>query len=460
MRRTQFAHLAGAIKRNTMLRRIASSLCSRVLGAVVNFTLVIYLGRYLGAAQTGLYMIGFGFATLLSTLARLGLEQIIIREGAPLIRDAHWHALRRLYRRALSISLCASMVIAVVLLVLARLIAIHIFHKAELGNVLPWFALSILPLTFALIHVPFLQIANRPESSIAVLSLWIPLFSLPALLLVHPHSGSAGGKIFLVACVVNALMAFVQWRRFMVHKSILNNHAEALPDPALLAPAMPLLVGNVCQMALLWIAVFAVGIAASPNAVGTYSVAQRVALTLSGFLVPPIDALVGPRLAMMRGDKSREEVQYLVQGTSSVLILSAMGVFVVILLYGSEILKLFGGDFREGYGALVCLSFGQLAIVACGSIRPLLVVYGLEKMIRDTMMAAALCCVVLCAVLIPLIGPLGAAIATSLALAGEKVIEGFIARRRLGISVFPSTRFYAQHVRLWLNRDSAQRRGS
>lgn len=460
MSRMRFTQMMRLIKRNTMLRRIASSLFSRVLGAVVNFTLVIYLGRYLGAAQTGLYMIGFGAATLLSTLARLGLEQIIIREGAPLIRDAHWHALRRLYRRALFTSLCAGALIATVMFALARVIAVYIFHKAELGDVLPWFALSILPLTFALIHVPFLQIANRPESSIAILSLWIPLFSLPALLLVYPHSGVAGAQIFLAACMVNALIAFAQWRRFMAHKSTQNTNAAALPDPALLVPAMPLLVGNVCQMALLWIAVFAVGIAASPDAVGAYSVAQRVALTLSGFLVPPIDALVGPRLAMMRGDKSREEIQYLIQGISSVLFVSATAVFAVILLYGSEILRLFGGDFREGYGALVCLSFGQLAIVASGSIRPLLVVYGLEKMIRNTMMGAALCCVVLCVVLIPLIGPSGAAIATSLALAGEKVIEGFIARRRLGISVFPSPAFYAQHVRLWLDRDSAQRRGS
>jgi O-antigen/teichoic acid export membrane protein len=460
MSRTRFAQIAGLIKRNTMLRRIASSLFSRVLGAIVNFTLVIYLGRYLGAAQTGLYMIGFGAATLLSTLARLGLEQIIIREGAPLMRDAQWHALRRLYRRALFTSFFAGTVIAVVMLGLDRLIAVYIFHKAELADVLPWFALSILPLTFALIHVPFLQIANRPESSIAILSLWMPLFSLPTLLLVQPDTGVVGAQVFLAACVVNALIACVQWQRVMAHKNARNTHAPTLPDPALLAPAMPLLVGNLCQMALLWIAVFAVGIAASPNAVGAYSVAQRVALTLSGFLVPPIDALVGPRLAMMRGDKSRDDIQYLVQSISSVLFLSATGVFVVILFYGSEILKLFGGDFRDGYGALVCLSFGQLAIVASGSIRPLLVVCGLEKMIRNTMIGAALCCVVSCAVLIPLIGPLGAAIATSLALAGEKVIEGCIARRRLGISVFPSTRFYVRHVRLWLDRDSGQRRGS
>lgn len=42
----------------TILKRIASSFVFRLSGAVTNFSFVIFLGRYLGASQTGLYMIG------------------------------------------------------------------------------------------------------------------------------------------------------------------------------------------------------------------------------------------------------------------------------------------------------------------------------------------------------------------------------------------------------------------
>ncbi|RKT10541.1 O-antigen/teichoic acid export membrane protein [Paraburkholderia sp. RAU2J] len=457
MTQSRFAHIAASLPPNAMVRRIASSFLSRVLGAVANLAFVIYLGRYLGAAQTGIYMIGLGAATLLSTIGRLGLEQIVIREGGPLVRDSQWHALRCLYRRALTLSLCVSIAIAALLLLINNPLAHYVFHQDSLGDVMPWFAASIIPLAYALMHVPFLQIIHRPEGSIAVLSLWIPLVSLPLILLIHPQTGVQGAQIYLVACVFNAAFAYAQWRSFIACRSGHSNEEQAVQPSPLLAAAVPLLIGNVGQIALLWIAVFAVGISASPRAVGAYSIAQRVALTLSGFLLPPIDALVGPRIAVMRGIKTRDEIEEMVRRISSLLFIVAAVVFALILLFGREILKLFGNEFGEGYGALVCLTFGQLVIVASGSIRPLLVVHGMEKAIRNAMVGAATCCIVLCFLLLPYIGPLGAAIATSLALAGEKIIEGVVARRRLGILVFPSVALYALHVRTWLARNHGQR---
>jgi len=73
------------------------------------------------------------------------------------------------------------------------------------------------------------------------------------------------------------LIAFCAWRRFMAHKSAQNTNAAALPDPALLAPRWPLLVGNVCQMHCCGSRFLRWACAASPDAVGAYSVAQRVA---------------------------------------------------------------------------------------------------------------------------------------------------------------------------------------
>ena len=452
----RIANIAVSIQRNPVVRRIASSFVSRVLGAVANLAFVVYLGRYLGAAQTGLYMIGLGAATLLSTIGRLGLEQIVIREGGPLVRDDQWHALRSIYHRTLRLCLCASIAIAALLLLVNGPLARDVFHQEALRDVMPWFAASIVPLAFALLHVPFLQIIHRPEASIAILSLWIPLISLPLMLLVHPQTGVQGAQIYLAASVFNAALAYAQWHRFIAHK-VQGSAQYAVPHPPLLSAAAPLLIGNVGQMALLWVAVFAVGMSASPGAVGAYSIAQRVALTLSGFLIPPIDALVGPRIAVMRGVKTRDEIEEMVQRISSLLFVVAAGAFILILLFGPEILKLFGGEFGEGYGALVFLTLGQLVIVASGSVRPLLVVHGREKTIRNAMSGAAASCIFLCAVLLPLIGPVGAAIATSLSLAGEKIVEGVVARRRLGISVFPPVGLYALQFKNWLARNDGQR---
>ena len=90
-------------------------------------------------------------------------------------------------------------------------------------------------------------------------------------------------------------------------------------------------------------------------------------------------------------------------------------------------------------------------------VSPYLSVEYREKTIRNAMSGAAACCIFLCAVLLPLIGPVGAAIATSLSLAGEKIVEGVVARRRLGISVFPPVGLYALQFKNWLARNDGQR---
>lgn len=441
-----------ALAYHPLARRVAVSFLSRVLGAIANMAFVVYLGRYLGAAQTGFYMVGLGTATLLSTVGRIGLEQIVIREGGPLVRDGRWGALRMLHHRSVTISIRVSVAIAIALGLLAYPIAHYVFHKDGLTAVFQWFAASVVPLSYAFMHVPFLQIMQRAERSIAILSLWIPLVSLPLLLLAHPESGAEGAALYLSACIINAGIAWVQWRRCVPPGTVQCDGASGELRMPLLRPAMPLLIGNIGQMALPWIAVFAVGIVASPTAVGAYSVAQRVALTLSGFLVPPIDAIVGPRIAMMRGVSTREQIEELVQRISSVLFLVAALAFALIVLFGDQLLGLFGGQFGEGYGALVCLTFGQLVIVASGSIRPLLVAHGQEKQIRNAMIGAALVCAALCAALLPFIGPIGAAIATSFALASEKLVESVVARRMLGISVHPSCGFYTLQLRTWLQQ--------
>jgi O-antigen/teichoic acid export membrane protein len=449
---------AGLPRAPTIVKRIASSFIFRLLGAVTNFSFVIFLGRYLGASQTGLYMIGLGFLSVLSTFCRLGLEQIVIREGGPMVRDCQWPQLRRLYRQTLLLAVATSLVLTLVVIALSKPLAIHVFHKQELASVLVWFAVALLPTSIAMMHVPFLQIIGKPERSIAVFSVWVPLISFLSLFCMPPSSAVTAAYIFVGASIANLAIAYLPFRAFMRNADGRPPSNGPVWNLHLLRPALPLLIGNTCQMALLWIAVFAVGIYASPAEVGGYSVAQRVAMTLSGFLVPPIDALVGPKLSMMRGTSSKLDIEWIVQRVSAALLILVSALFVVLVISGHQLLRLFGNDFGAGYGPLLFLSAGQLAVVASGSIRPLLVVHGLERIIRNAMVIATLACIALAAILVPMLGGTGAALATALALAGEKLAEGWMAWKVVGICVYPSLSFYRREITtlLKLRTKSAQ----
>jgi O-antigen/teichoic acid export membrane protein len=79
------------------------------------------------------------------------------------------------------------------------------------------------------------------------------------------------------------------------------------------------------------------------------------------------------------------------------------------------------------------LAIGLLARSAIGPLAPLLNVIGQQRVCAAIFAAAFAINVVLCLVLIPVFGTMGAAISTSVALVAESVSLFFVTKRRLGL---------------------------
>ena len=79
----------------------------------------------------------------------------------------------------------------------------------------------------------------------------------------------------------------------------------------------------------------------------------------------------------------------------------------------SQIMALFGSQFRRGGTVLLILGVGQAIIVFAGSVGTLLMMSGHEKKVRNSNLLAALACVGAAGVLVPRLGAIGAAISVS-----------------------------------------------
>jgi O-antigen/teichoic acid export membrane protein len=108
----------------------------------------------------------------------------------------------------------------------------------------------------------------------------------------------------------------------------------------------------------------------------------------------------------------------------------------LLLVFGRPILRLFGAEFTDGYHLMFILALGLLARAAIGPIERLLNMLGEQRICALVHAAAFAVNFCLCVVLIPLIGPAGAAIATATALIFESVWLFVVTRKRLGFYVF------------------------
>ncbi|AWI81669.1 hypothetical protein CEW87_21300 [Parazoarcus communis] len=420
-----------------MVRRVLRGFLLRALGAISNFVFFIVVGRLLGAAETGLYMIAFGFVAVASSVCRLGLEQIVVREASPLIKENRECELNALYRyvilRVGFVGLSVSFA-TIALVYLAD--TLGFIAVSDIKYSLYWAALSVPMITIAYIHVPFLQAALKPEASVSILTLWIPIFSLGLLFLYCPTDNGDTSRIYFIACAFAALISIGLWTKSSPKYA--PESAKSDRPIKLLKSSSSMLIGNFFLMSLPWIGVYATGYFSTVAEVGIFSMAMRVSISIPGFILPPIEAIVGPKIANLRSSENSSSIETFSTAISTALMVASILIFVILFFFGRDLLSLFGNEFRSAYWSLLVLCFGQLIVIICGPTRSILVTYGFERVIRDSMVVSALICLFLALLLVPSYGGLGAAVATSVSIAGQKMYEVYASLRLLGIQTYPS----------------------
>lgn len=416
---------------------MARGLLLRVAGAIANFLFFVVIGRMLGISETGTYMLGFGFVTILSAIGRLGLEQIVVREATPMLNRGDWFGVSVIYKSSIYSVLIASFLLALLLYVVGfGHDFVRVASGGFLGKSLVWVCLSIPAVSLAYIHVPYLQAAKRPELSVALLSFWIPFFSLCLIGLFKIRSAEEASCIYFFSALLSVVLAVLFWKR-IVRNELVWRGVDAIPKAKqLVMLAAPILVGNFFLMALPWIGIYVTGFFGTVAAVGVLSISQRISMTISGFLMPPIEAIVGPKLAGLK-DGDVATVEAYCRKLSLVLTLLVLLILVFVSVFGEEVLKAFGSGFEGGYVSLVILCVGQLVFVACGPTRLVLIFWGQERFLRNSMAGAALACLLGCVILVPALGDVGAAVSTSLAIAIQKISEMYVAYKRIGIKTYP-----------------------
>jgi O-antigen/teichoic acid export membrane protein len=107
-----------------------------------------------------------------------------------------------------------------------------------------------------------------------------------------------------------------------------------------------------------------------------------------------------------------------------------------LVVFGKWILMLFGPGFEAGYPMILVLAVGLLARASIGPAERLLNMVGQQKVCAAVYAAAVVVNVALCFLLVPRLGPLGAAIATAAAVIVESVLLFVAVRTQTGIAMF------------------------
>lgn len=404
----------------------------RVAGRGLHVASQVVLGRVLGPATFGIYALGWTVFRVVGTLGSAGLENGVVKYGAPLWPDAG-RSVGRLTRAAMLSSAVIALVFAGAGWGSARILSDTVFGKPELMPVLAWFALA-LPIYSALrVAAALTRIGSRVGTSVVAEELAPPLVQLTLLLAI-----SSGMSVTLAVGTAAAgfgagLLVAMVALAWMLARMPRADAKDSIRLRSLFGFSVPTALAGTVGMLNTWLDRLMLGVMRPASDVGIYQAASQFSMVFA-MLLAAIGAVFAP---MAAGYAARNDVRALERlfTASTRWGLYASLPLAATLLAAPEtaVTVVFGGGFRTGGMALAVLVAAQLANVATGPVGYLLIMTGDQRWWMQAGVGALLGNGLLNLLLIPRYGFVGAALATGASLAALFVAGVVRAWLRLGL---------------------------
>jgi O-antigen/teichoic acid export membrane protein len=312
----------------------------------------------------------------------------------------------------------------------------------------PWIAsYLVLPLSIAFVTVPFYTLM-QVQDGIARSHNWIHLALLPPYVVRHLVILTLVLTAYLmdfpataVTAVIAVAIAFAL--TVTVQTVILNRKlTRAIPDgpksydtkvwitvslPILLVEGFYLLLTNTDILLLQHLR--------TPEDVAIYYAAAKT-LALIAFVHFAVSAAVAHRFSEYHVSDDKDRLKGILADSIRWTFWASLAAAVVILAAGRPLLSLFGTHFTEGYLLMFVLTGGLMARASVGPVERLLSMLGEQRACACVYATAFVLNLVLCLLLIPRFGVIGAATSTSISLVVESALLFCVARWRLGLHAF------------------------
>ncbi len=427
----------GTRKTQVFLRGSLETLLLRTLGVGIRVLVGIMLARMLGASAYGTYSYAVTWLAFLTLPAMLGQEQVLVRYVAVYNDTRSWMVLRGLLRFSLLLGLAGALVIGLVSIVAVTFLS----GMAWDLKVTMWTALVSLPILVlsqlrqaALrgLHQP--GIAQIHENLVYPVSLLV--FVLVAYLLTGQHVSAplvmaANTGAWLVALVLVTL--FLQRKLPRPARTVVPAYAKA----EWLKMVPPLLFVGVAYNLVSRTDIFVLGAFASSREVGIYVAATRSAEIVL-LLYATITFAGASLFSSIYASGDIQELQRVARLMARGFLWITLPIYVLFMVFAPFLLSLFSQEFVEGASAfrLLVTAYFLSSLSGLDNV-VMLYMTGHQRDVAVAMGITAVVNIGLCFLLIPALGIIGAAIASSTSLLLLKGSLVVVLYKRVGVLSLP-----------------------
>ena len=336
---------------------------------------------------------------------------------------------------SLRINAPIAVVVSIIVIIFAPVISENIFHNPQLNIPLIIAVAMLLPETISRIYASGLNglrkiwQSNLVNETLSITMVGIGLFIM--FILDIKITVIKAVILYAIGRLVVTLFVTAYWKKLFKFSSKgerITKSMLSMSLPLLFVAVVSVITSNSNLIMLGWLG--------NIRDVGLYSVAARLAMLMSFFLMISNTA-ISPKLASLFADGKIKEMNKMVKSVTGGLIIIALFSLIIFIVGGHLLLSFWGHEFKNAYLILVILSIGQFVNVSTGCAGMILIMCGFEKIHSYISFGVVVLNLILNYFLIKEFGAIGAATATAITIGSENIIKVIYAKKKVGVLTIP-----------------------
>jgi len=388
-----------------------------VAGYGLKYLFALFVTRNYGASSMGAFSIAFTVILIAVSIGRMGVDQTLLRYVSGYVKTKDVDQIFPVVRIGYRIAIFSGITLSLILFYCSDWLASSVFHIRAMSDTFRWSSAAILPFVIIWLNSESLRAVEhfRPYLFLQYLSIF--LLACLGLLVLGPFS--PGIYLKPIMAFVSGVFATAVISLLLLKKFVLDKYPSVKTKPEVstghfLRTSYPMMIAGSIVLLMGWIDVLMLGMFRPVSEVGVYSIVMKVA-TLGVMPAWAVNTIVVPKIAQLFQSGDRSGLRHFLMKSTRLFVWVSFPGFLVLMIAGIPILRMFGPEFPSGITALRILLVAQFIPALTGSIGNILKMTDLQDNLQQYMLAAVIMNVGLNLLLIPRFGIEGAAIASVVA---------------------------------------------
>ncbi len=436
----------------TTAKQSGQVLLIKLMMFAAGFAFSAILAKVFGAAVVGEYSLMLSVVQILAIFSVFGLSAAMIKY-VPIARSSDIDGeVNQVAYIALTASFGFACACALLLVLFSSVLADDVFHVPELRHLLWVAAAGLIPFTLSKV-MGGIYTGAREASAYSMIFDFIDKVLLLVFLLVVALLGIRVSLFVAIAWLANQVLTItilvLRARRFGLKLGNGWKQARAHPEEnraqrkTLFGFASTMILVSVMSFLLGRMDILMIGIFRDAPDVGVYKIALMIA-GLTTFIMASTNTIFPSFIAELYKTEKIEQLAAIYGAVTKWIIILTAPLVLSMILYPEAILSFFGAEYLRGTSVLIVLAIGYFISAMVGSNGYMLTMTGHERVALINNVSMAALNLGMNIVLIPRMGIVGAAIATSVSTGAVNLIK--VVEVKLLMGMMPYNRTYGSVV--------------